>query len=180
MLFAFSGEEDQAIKDLGKAGFVPRARRLAKLLTEHLICRQQLSSKTGRRDGVAHISLSKVRLAADRPLDPVGIKLSACLIVKNESKNLSRCLESLKGIVDEIVVVDTGSTDDTVAIAESFGAKMGSFEWSHDFSAARNHSLEIATGDWVLWIDADEVLVPESVSAIQRALVRPHFGGFAI
>jgi tetratricopeptide (TPR) repeat protein len=180
LLFAFSGDEDRAIEDLGKAGFSPRARRLAKLLTEHLICRQQMAAKTGRRDGVAHVSLSKVRLAAERPLDHVGIKLSACLIVKNESKNLARCLKSLKDIVDEIVVIDTGSTDDTVAIAESFGAVVGFYEWSQDFAAARNRSLELATGDWALWIDADEELTPESVAAIQRGVVRPQFGGFAI
>ncbi len=178
--YAFSGHEDRAIEDLGKAGFVPRARRLAKLLTEHLICRQQMSAQTGRRDGVAHVFLSKVRIAADRPLDSVGIKLSACLIVKDEAKNLARCLKSLKGVVDEIVIVDTGSTDNTISIAEKFGAVIGHYEWNHDFSAARNKSLELATGDWVLWIDADEELTKESGDAIRRGLVRPHFGGFAI
>jgi len=180
LLHAYSGEEDEAVQLMGKAGHGPRARRLGKLLTEHLICRQQMAAKTGKRDGVAHMFLSKVRLVGDRPLDPVGIALTACLIVKNESKNLERCLNSIKTIADEIVVVDTGSTDDTVAIAESFGAKIGHFEWCDDFAAARNHSLELATGNWALWIDADEELTEESKAAIQRALVRPHFGGFAI
>lgn len=180
IMHAFAGEEDQAVELLGKAGHTPRARKLAKILTEHLLCRQQMAAKTGKRDGVAHLFLSKVRLTGDRPLDPVGIMLSACLIVKNESKHLKRCLESIKGIVDEIVVVDTGSTDDTVEIAKSYGATIGHFEWCDDFAAARNHALELATGNWILWIDADEELTPESKHAIQRALVRPHFGGFAI
>lgn len=180
LLYAFSGEEDEAVQLLGKAGHGPRARRLGKILTEHLICRQQMSAKTGKRDGVAHVFLSKVRLTGDRPLDSVGISVSACLIVKNESKNLARCLNSLKQVVDEIVVVDTGSTDDTVEIAKSFGATIGHFDWCDDFSAARNHSLELATGHWALWIDADEELTPESAAAIERAVVRPHFGGFAI
>lgn len=180
LLFAYSGKEERAIEDLEKAGHGPRAKRLAKLLSEHLICRQQLAAKTEKRDGFAHTHLEKIRHIATRPLNSVGIKLSACLIVKNEEKNLARCLESLKGVVDEIVVVDTGSTDNTIPIAESFGAKIGHFEWTKDFAAARNHSLSLATGDWAFWIDADEELTSESVQAIQRGIVRPHFGGFAI
>jgi glycosyltransferase involved in cell wall biosynthesis len=82
--------------------------------------------------------------------------VSACLIVRDEAKRLSRCLESLRGLVDEIVVLDTGSVDATVAIAESFGAKVGRFTWVEDFSAARNAAIALASSDWVLSIDADE------------------------
>jgi glycosyltransferase involved in cell wall biosynthesis len=95
------------------------------------------------------------------------MKISACLIVKDEERHLDRCLSSLQGIVDEIVVVDTGSTDGTLEIAQSHGAVIGSFDWCDDFSAARNASLDLATGDWVLWIDADEALTPESASSIR-------------
>ncbi len=84
--------------------------------------------------------------------------VSACLIVRDEAKRLARCLESLRGVVDEIVVVDTGSVDDTIAIAERFGAKIGHFTWVDDFAAARNAALDLATSDWVLSIDADEWL----------------------
>jgi tetratricopeptide (TPR) repeat protein len=84
--------------------------------------------------------------------------ISACLIVRDEAKRLARCLESLRGVVDEIVVIDTGSNDDTIAIAESFGAKVGHFSWVDDFSKARNAALDLATSDWVLSIDADEWL----------------------
>jgi len=85
--------------------------------------------------------------------------ISLCMIVKNESHNLSRCLDSVKDLVDEMIVVDTGSTDNTVDIAKGYGAKVGFFEWCDDFAAARNHSLSLASGDWILVLDADEELV---------------------
>ena len=80
------------------------------------------------------------------------------MIVKNEEKHLVKCLKSVRDIVDEMIVVDTGSTDKTKDIAQVFGAKVFDFPWTGDFSAARNHSLEQATGDWILILDADEVI----------------------
>lgn len=85
--------------------------------------------------------------------------LSGCLIVKNEAQNLSRCLSSIQLYIDELVVVDTGSTDETVAIAEQFGATVHHFEWCDDFAAARNFALEQVHGQWVLMPDADEELI---------------------
>ncbi|HPO12602.1 MAG TPA: glycosyltransferase [Candidatus Hydrogenedentes bacterium] len=82
--------------------------------------------------------------------------ISAVLIVRNEEKHLERCLLSLFGVVDEIVVVDTGSEDNTERIARSYGARIGHFPWVDDFSAARNTALHLAQGDYVLSIDADE------------------------
>ncbi len=84
--------------------------------------------------------------------------ISACLIVKNEEKFLPQCLESIKNAVDEIIVVDTGSTDRTVEIATSFGARVYHHPWRNSFSEARNHSISYATCDWILQIDADESL----------------------
>ena len=84
--------------------------------------------------------------------------LSACMIVKNEEKFLAQCLNSIKDAVDEIIIVDTGSTDKTVEIAQSFGAKVYHHPWRNSFSEARNHSLSYATCDWILQIDADEAL----------------------
>ena len=84
--------------------------------------------------------------------------LSLCMITKNEEKNISRCLDSIKDIVDEIIIVDTGSTDKTIEIAKSYGANIYHYEWSNDFSKARNVSLQKATKDWILVLDADEVL----------------------
>lgn len=87
------------------------------------------------------------------------MSLSACLIVRDEERFLDRCLASLRGHVDEICVLDTGSSDRSVEIARSHGAILGFRAWDDDFSAARNASLELASGDWILQIDADEELV---------------------
>lgn len=84
--------------------------------------------------------------------------ISLCMIVKNEAANLPQCLNSVAGLVDEIIVVDTGSTDDTRKMAADRQAEVLSIDWPEDFSVARNVSLSQATGDWVLVLDADEVL----------------------
>ncbi len=97
--------------------------------------------------------------------------LSLCMIVKDEEENLPRCLESVLGVVDEIIVVDTGSTDATKEIARSYGARVVDFPWRGDFSAARNAALEQATGEWILHLDADEELVEEDRPLV-RALLR--------
>jgi len=88
------------------------------------------------------------------------MSLSACLIVRDEERFLPRCLESLRGHVDEICVLDTGSSDRTLEIARAHGARTGHRAWDDDFSRARNASLDLAGGDWILQIDADEELVP--------------------
>ncbi|MFM5979412.1 MAG: glycosyltransferase [Sphaerospermopsis kisseleviana] len=98
------------------------------------------------------------------------MKLSLCMIVKNEEAALPRCLESVQSLVDEIVVLDTGSTDKTPEIAQQFGAKLHYFQWCNDFSAARNEALKYVTGDWVLVLDADEVLAPEIAPQIREAI----------
>ncbi|HEU5397110.1 MAG TPA: glycosyltransferase, partial [Verrucomicrobiae bacterium] len=98
-------------------------------------------------------------------------RLSVCLIVKNEEKFLPQCLASIKPVADQIVVVDTGSTDRTVAIAKEQGAEVHSFAWCDDFAAARNAALEHATGDWVLILDADEEL-PSTEQAKLKADLR--------
>jgi glycosyltransferase involved in cell wall biosynthesis len=85
-------------------------------------------------------------------------KISVCMIVKNEEKFLKRCLTSLQGKVDEIIVVDTGSTDSTIAIAKQFNTRIYNFKWNNDFAEARNESLSYATGDYILVLDADEYL----------------------
>ncbi|ABO49916.1 glycosyl transferase, family 2 [Desulforamulus reducens MI-1] len=84
--------------------------------------------------------------------------ISLCMIVKNEERNLARCLNSAKDCVDEIIIVDTGSVDNTVNIAKKFDAKIYTYQWDEDFAAARNFSLSKAAGDWILYLDADEEL----------------------
>lgn len=84
--------------------------------------------------------------------------LALCMIVKDEQNNLPNTLESVKALVDEIVILDTGSTDSTVQIAKSYGAKVREgFPWSDDFALARNEALEMVQSDWVLVLDADEI-----------------------
>lgn len=82
--------------------------------------------------------------------------VSAALIVRDEEHMLGGCLSSLHGLVDEIVVVDTGSVDATIAVAEQYGARIAEETWRDDFARARNVALDLVTGDWVLYIDADE------------------------
>lgn len=86
------------------------------------------------------------------------MSISLCMIVKNEEDNLRRCLDSVKDIVDEMIIVDTGSTDSTVDIAKSFGAKVHYFPWNNNFSDARNYSMKFATCDWILLMDGDDEL----------------------
>jgi len=105
---------------------------------------------------------------------------SAALIVKNEEKLLEQCLRSLQGLVDEIVVVDTGSTDRTQAIALAYGARLYDFEWRNDFAAARNYALDQVRGQWVLYIDADEQVRPGHAAQFREKLQDPAFVGFSV
>jgi tetratricopeptide (TPR) repeat protein len=82
--------------------------------------------------------------------------ISLCMIVRNEEASLAACLHSVADLVNEIIVVDTGSSDQTKAIAAHFGARIHDFTWVNDFSAARNESLRRASGEWIFWLDADE------------------------
>lgn len=102
-------------------------------------------------------------------------RISLCLIARNEAHFLDGCLESVKGLVDQIVVADTGSTDETKAIAERHGAMVVDAPWEDDFSKARNACLPHATGDWVLLLDADERLIPEALPVLRKAA---DVGGF--
>ena len=104
--------------------------------------------------------------------NPDSLPLSVCMIVHNESHHLPKALASVKGIAAEIVVVDTGSTDDTVSIATAMGAKVLHFDWIDDFSAARNAAIEAATQPWILSLDADQQLAVGSASVLKTALQR--------
>lgn len=95
-------------------------------------------------------------------------KLSVCLIVKNEEKVLERCLNCVKKFADEIVIVDTGSTDNTIDIAKKFTDKLYFFKWKDDFSIARNYSFKMASGDYLMWIDADDVITDENIKKINK------------
>lgn len=95
-------------------------------------------------------------------------KVSLSMIIKNEEVFLEDCLRSVEDVVDEIVIVDTGSTDKSLEIAKKYNARIFNFEWIDDFSAARNYALQNSTGDWILYLDADERLSPDSKSIIRE------------
>lgn len=104
--------------------------------------------------------------------------ISLCMIVKNEEKNIRRCLDSAKAIVDEIIIVDTGSQDKTIEICEEYGAKVYQYTWEDDFSTARNFSVKAATSQWILWMDADEELLvsnKEKLNELLKGSKEPYF-----
>lgn len=116
------------------------------------------------------------------------ITISLCMIVKNEEEVLSRCLDSVQGAVEEIIIVDTGSTDNTVNIARKYTNQVLFFPWKDDFSAARNVSFEAAQMDYCMWLDADDVLedenrekliqIKETLSPDTDVVMLPYHGGF--
>lgn len=93
------------------------------------------------------------------------VTISLCMIVKDEEDVLARCLESVQDLVDEIIVVDTGSTDRTPEIAAQFSAQVHHFLWVDDFAAARNFAFSLGTMDYLLWLDADDILLEEDRAA---------------
>jgi tetratricopeptide (TPR) repeat protein len=99
--------------------------------------------------------------------------LSLSMIVRDEAQRLEACLASVRGFVDEMVVVDTGSVDNTVAIAEAQGAQVHRIPWPGDFAPARNQALTWLTGDWVLVLDADEQLLPQAWQPLRALMAQP-------
>jgi len=174
---SYFGNEEASATRFSEISTAPRKHDLQLLLSRYFYCRQLLARKLQHSDLPADDWL---KAHSYKPETGVGVKISACLITKDEEKNLRKCLDSLKGIADEIIVVDTGSTDKTIEIAQEYGAIMGSFTWINDFSAARNHALSLATGEWALWIDADEQLDPSCLAAFHHGIVRSHIGGYSI
>lgn len=98
------------------------------------------------------------------------MRISACYITKNEEDNIRRSIESIAGQADEIIVVDTGSMDNTVAVAESMGAQVYHYRWQNDFAAARNFALSKAKGEWLIILDADEYFTRETAGNIRLLL----------
>jgi glycosyltransferase involved in cell wall biosynthesis len=109
----------------------------------------------------------RVERVVGRAKPAQGLRISLAMIVKDEEEMLPRSLEAIHDVVDEMVIVDTGSTDRTVEIAESHGAKVLHHEWTGDFAEARNVSLDAVTGDWFIYLDADEVLVREDAEKLR-------------
>jgi len=110
------------------------------------------------------------------------VELSVCMITKNEEALLEDCLQSINDIIDELIIVDTGSTDNTKEIAKKYNAKMYDFKWIEDFSAARNESLDKATKEWILVVDADEIITKEHGDKIKEIIKNAddNIGGFKL
>jgi tetratricopeptide (TPR) repeat protein len=139
---------------------------------------QNLAAVRSRRGGrpkaksgqAALSSLSRrATVAAQSARPAAGLTLSLCMIVRDEEEMLARCLAAIAPVVDEIIVVDTGSHDATIEIARSFGARVIEHRWTDSFAEARNVSFDAATGDWLIYLDADQVLVSEDAEPL-RAL----------
>ena len=96
------------------------------------------------------------------------ITISLSMIVKNEEDVLARCLDSVKDIVDEIIIVDTGSIDKTKEIAKEYTDKIFDFKWIDDFSAARNYSFSKASKDYIFWLDADDIILEEDKEKLKQ------------
>jgi tetratricopeptide (TPR) repeat protein len=125
----------------------------------------------GASDGIIAAAEKVKTLAGQGVIETTANKecrLSVCMIVKNEAAHLAKCLESVKQVADEIIVVDTGSTDHTKDIAAIFGVSVLDFQWVDDFAKAKNYAISRASGEWILSLDADEVISPLDYDALRR------------
>ena len=151
-------------------GLDPALPHLKRNLDE-LVRRRREASQSGRSLKPLHASVpglaAKARNIAKRARPATGLKLSLCMIVKDEEAMLPRCLAAVAPAVDEIVIVDTGSSDRTIEIAREYNANVIEKKWTGSFSDARNVSFEAATGDWIIYLDADEVLVADDVQRLK-------------
>ncbi len=125
-----------------------------------------LSRRAPLRAALPDLSRRALEIAA-RAQPAEGLRLSLCMIVRDEAEMLPRCLAAVSGAVDEIVIVDTGSTDATIEIARSFRARVIEREWNGSFAEARNVSFDAAAGDWLMYLDADELLVREDAQLLR-------------
>lgn len=119
--------------------------------------------------------MAKQKEYAQQKLTEVTPTISLCMIVKNEEQLLEQSLESVKNLVNEIIIVDTGSTDKTKEIAKKFKAKIFDFEWKDNFADARNFSISKATQDWILWLDADETISEKDHDYIRQIVKEAQF-----
>jgi tetratricopeptide (TPR) repeat protein len=162
----------EAAHDIFKAAqrLDPGLPHLKRNLSELGRRRRERSRGAGPR-GPLHAAVpglaARARSIAKNARPATGLTLSLCMIVRDEEDMLPSCLAAIAPAVDEIVIVDTGSKDRTIEIAREFGAKVIEREWTGSFSDARNASFEAATGDWIIYLDADEVLVAEDVNRLK-------------
>lgn len=175
------GQYAEAETELRNAvALYPNNKNLAFLLIDSLIQQGKLTEAIfeventlalfGLDEGTLNAALSIRETIGPLKTDRSSRKstLSLCMIVKNEEKHLVKCLQSVRDVVDEIIIVDTGSTDKTIDISRVFGAQVFEFPWTGDFSAARNESLNKASGNWILVLDADEVISVSDLKELRK------------
>jgi len=145
----------------------------AKLYHDALHILRNMPASTG---DIRRWELAGVCCRGLQPFDKTmpNVAVSLCMIVKNEAETIGQCLLSVHSLVQEIIVVDTGSADRTRDIAVAFGAKIYDFPWIDDFSAARNFSLSKASGTWILVMDADEVISEQDAAAFRQLISSDH------
>ena len=180
-----SGYAVQLLEEVEQAfKLYPQSRFLAQLL---VLCSDFLGlserTLTAAEQYILYFGLDELALSAGIsarrltepwcPPSASGQSISLCMIVKDEEQNIARCLASFRPVVNEIIVVDTGSLDHTAAIAEMMGARVIHHEWKDDFSEARNVSLSVATCEWIMVMDADEVLAEADYDQF-RQLINEH------
>ena len=150
-------------------GLDPQLEQVERNLQEVAVRRRLERSSAGRaplRAALPDLARRALEIAARaRPAE--GLRLSLCMIVRDEQEMLPRCLAAVAGAIDEIVIVDTGSIDATIEIARSFGARVIEHQWTGSFAEARNVSFDAAGGDWLMYLDADELLVREDAELLR-------------
>jgi tetratricopeptide (TPR) repeat protein len=154
--------------DLAWANFVRLLAKVGRITDAQAVLRE------GRRSCPRSSLLARLTVA-DAPSEPAPPKITLCMIVKNEEEHLPQCLTSVRGLADQIIIVDTGSTDRTVEIAESFGATVYHHAWEGDFSKARNISMGYADGDWIFILDADEEVEAADVALVRQVAEQNEF-----
>lgn len=172
---------DSYVHHFGSVTFRASGEDFAEILKENH-AKYQDKWRQQNVDGDEKVELTTESMPSPEDLDP-NIKLSLCMIVRDNERTIRPCLESIRPWVDEIIIVDTGSIDRTPEICREFGAQIFEFPWIDDFSAARNESLKHARGEWVFWMDSDDT-IPESCGRGLRDLVHvqhaEQVGGFII
>jgi tetratricopeptide (TPR) repeat protein len=164
----WSADAAQALFEAAKR-LDPHLGDIDRNLHELGVRRQLMRDSAGRgplRAALPELARRALELAA-RAQPAHGLTLSLCMIVRDEQQMLPRCLAAVAGAVDEIVIVDTGSSDATVEIARSFGARVIEHAWTGSFAEARNVSFQAASGDWLMYLDADELLMCEDVELLR-------------
>jgi len=175
------GRDEEALSAFQRGIVLDRSLAPAYLGAVRLLARLNRGEEAGRivREGLSHCDQkNELEMLRDYLLERPT--LSACMIVRNEERLLPDCLESIRDWVDEIVLVDTGSTDHTIEIARQYGARVFEQPWADDFSLHRNFSIEQATGDWIFIIDADERYVPEDIPLVIDAMREGRFAAISV